>query len=133
MNQSIRARKTLFLHTQLLLPTQLFRLSLLFLSTGTIPIIAQFGDPGCQYPRCINPIPCANCSGKWTDDVSALWDVDTNAVGSVSGNVKSTLAFGCPTWTWQVSGSISKYFGGPGYNGFTTFTWTASNPSPYTP
>ena len=84
-------------------------------------------------PAQINPVPCANCNGRWTDDSGAVWDLDTNwAIGdtAVIGTVTVTLS-GCQTTTYSASGSLTRMQGTPGVTpGALSFTVTASNPQP---
>ncbi len=89
------------------------------------------GQPGCAAPQCLNPVPCANCNGVWTDDGRAVWNMDTQSNGSVTGSVTVPHPVqGCQSTVYSVSGSITKVYGGNTYRGYTSFTWTASNPMP---
>jgi hypothetical protein len=94
-----------------------------------------FGQ-GCQYAPCSpNPTPCAHCIGTWTDDTNARWSVTSpgnpTAPGtqSVSGSVSVPMPYGCPTVTYNVSGTLTQTAG----LGETAINWTASNPNPSAP
>lgn len=84
-------------------------------------------------PAQINPVPCANCNGRWTDDSGAVWDLDTNwAIGdtAIIGTVTVTFS-GCQTTAYSASGSLTRMQGTPGVTpGVLSFTVTASNPQP---
>src|SRR5258708_16106872 len=95
-------------------------------------------DPGCGSPPCSpNPVPCAHCTGTWTDNGGAVWTVSSNntpasyGTYSVSGSVVvPNVVFGCPSITYSVSGSISQTFGSAFARGTTSIQWTASSPNP---
>jgi len=97
--------------------------------------------PGCTSPPCSpNPVPCAHCSGSWTDDTGALWTVASNntptsyGTYTVSGSVSvPNPTAGCPGVTFTVTGNISQYFGSASSRGTTTIQWLASNPVPSNP
>lgn len=118
-------------------------LTALLLVIGAIGFTrSAFGqDPGCSSPPCSpNPVPCAHCTGTWTDDYSAAWAVSSNnnppsyGYYSVSGRVvvphPADPEYGCPNVTYVVTGSISHTFGSAWQRGMTAFQWVASNPSP---
>lgn len=97
-------------------------------------------DPGCGSSPCRpNPVPCAHCTGNWTDDGGAVWSVSSNntpsSIGtySVSGSVRVPHpVFGCSGITYTVSGSITQTFGSATSRGTTSLSWNASSPSPST-
>lgn len=92
---------------------------------------------GCESPPCWNSIPCAHCTGTWTDDAGLVWTAASNnnppSIGtySVSGTMRvASPAPGCPEVTWTLSGTITQTYGYPGVTyGATEIQWTASNPS----
>jgi hypothetical protein len=86
---------------------------------------------GCGSPTCEpNPVPCAHCTGSWTDQNGGTWNLTSDGSYNVTGTVTATVAPGCPSFTYSVSGSIARWPGQFGGQGYTTFTWNASNPSP---
>ncbi len=96
-----------------------------------------FGQ-GCQYPPCLpNPVPCAHCTGVWTDNSGAVWTISSNLfpqlMGTcpVSGSVLVPHSVpGCPSITYSVTGGITHVAGSAFQRGTTNLTWSASNPSP---
>jgi hypothetical protein len=100
----------------------IFRVLLWGIAGLALPLLAQ-----------INPVPCANCNGRWTDDSGAVWDLDTNwAIGdtAIIGTVTVT-APGCQTTTYSASGWLTRTPGMPGITpGVLSFTVTASAPQP---
>ncbi len=110
-----------------------------------LPVLAGLGiiqgvyGQSCNTPRCSpNPVPCAQCTGSWTDNYGFVWNVTSNnnppSVGtySISGTLQfSNPAPGCPGVTYQLSGTISQYSGLQGVvAGETDIDWMASGPSP---
>lgn len=93
---------------------------------------------GCSSPPCsLNPVPCAHCTGAWSDGI-ATWTLASNnnppsqGSYSVSGSVSAPHPGGpgCPVTTWTVSGTIIHTPGTPTVRAVTGITWNASNPSP---
>lgn len=103
--------------------------------------VSAYGqEPGCQtqpvkntiscYP---NPVPCAHCTGRWTDPVyGSVWTLYSNvnppSPGSyqVSGSVVLTAPPGCPQVTRTVTGTIEQISG----TGTTNLTLNAYAPEP---
>ena len=119
--------------------TALAQLALwLTFSACSVPAVAQFGQAGCATAPCVNPVPCENCSGTWTDDYGAIWGVTSEqavtwGTWSVTGNVSVPHPItGCPRINYTVSGSVTQTWGSDTAYGATSFTWQASNPSPST-
>lgn len=80
---------------------------------------------------CLNPVSATNMSGNW-DDGSVIWRISSSN-GSISGNVTvPSIAAGCPTVTYTVSGSLSPSPTNDQVQGSTSFVWTATNPVPST-
>src|SRR5258708_5367972 len=110
--------------------------SLIVIIAGLGSVFAQ--DPGCSSPPCSpNPVACAHCAGTWTDNGGAVWTVTSNTTPPsaftypVSGSVVVPAgAFGCPSITYSVSGSITQTFGSSTTRGTTAIQWVASSPSP---
>ena len=67
------------------------------------------GPDGCSSGPCLNTIPCRHCDGTWSDSFGATWILNTNyATLNVTGSQRvSNPVSGCPTTTFQVSGSIT--------------------------
>lgn len=88
----------------------------------------------CSSPPCVNPVPCANCNGRWTDNYGDVWTLDTNwSIGdtAITGSQSGPIGPGCPNVTYgSVSGSLTRIPGSGSTNGRTTFTVTASGPVP---
>jgi hypothetical protein len=97
------------------------------------PGIAQsfFGVPGCDSTPCINPVPCAHCTGSWTDQDGGSWFITSDASGSVTGNLLTTLA-GCTTQSYTVTGTIVPVSGNQFVNGAASITLNATDPRPGT-
>jgi hypothetical protein len=100
------------------------------------------GQGGCASPPCApNPTPCAQCTGTWTDDYGDQWTVNSpdwpSAPGTqqVSGSVviPAQPEYDCPSYTFQVSGTLVQTPGSSTTAAVTSFSWNAANPSPNTP
>lgn len=113
-------------------------IGLLWLCLRT-PALAQSCSRGIgNPPPCSgNPVPCAHCTGQWTDSYGATWSVQSNTTPPYTGtwSVSGSLTAihpggpGCPNVTWAVSGSLVQAFDGTPP---TTFTWKGTNPQPTT-
>lgn len=93
------------------------------------------GVDGCTIGPCVNAVPCRHCTGSWQDNSGNTWNITSSlADNTVSGSVTVPVPGGCPSITYQVSGSITPvgaaYYGARGY---TQFTLHATNGSPSTP
>jgi len=76
----------------------------------------------CGTPPCLNQVPCANCSGSWTDNFGYSWTTDTSGNGTISGTFNSHGVDGCPITTRQITGTYNNTTG--------NFTVQGVNPSP---
>lgn len=101
--------------------------------------VAAWGQ-GCQTPPvqgtqpCApNPVPCAHCTGTWTDNTGWTESLSSNnnppAIGTynVTGTFQASPAE-CSV-VYQVSGTITQTWGGAGV-GTTTLNLTGQNPNP---
>ena len=98
-----------------------------------LPFAAHLAaQAGCTGLPCTNPVPCYNCVGSWNDGTGVTWSLTSDSSYNVSGTaVLAPVVPGCPSVTYStVSGSISQGFRQDGTQGYTSFTWTARNPSP---
>jgi hypothetical protein len=92
------------------------------------------GQSSCSaHGACNNPVPVTDISNQasvnvWKDSYGYSWTL-TSSGGDVSGSV-SVPNPGCSTITYTVSGSISPSSQTDGTEGYTSFTWNASSPSP---
>jgi len=91
---------------------------------------------GCADPPCApNPIPCAHCTGTWTDNYGWTWSLSSNnnPPGIGTYNVSGTLqapSSDCSV-VYQISGEISQTRGQDDVSsGETALSLTGSNPSP---
>jgi hypothetical protein len=94
-----------------------------------MPRVAS-AQAGCSGTPCNNPVPCYACGGSWNDGTGVTWNVSMNSFSSISGSATLTGPPGCQNVTYSVSGSVSPSRFGDGIQGYTSFTWTASSPSP---
>ena len=125
---------------------RLWGLGIVLTAVITAPVYSQIG---CEYPpftSCNNPTPATNVNGdtnngSWvhyssTWGVISQWYLSTGAVapggvGTISGSVRvPSPAAGCPDVYYTASGTISPSQQTDGTRGSTSFSWTASNPSP---
>lgn len=106
------------------------------LSAGLIALACAVSasGQGCGSPQCSpNPVPCAHCTGTWSDNTGFTYNISSNnnppMVGTynVSGTMQASPA-DCSV-VYQVSGTITQSWGGSGV-GLTTLNLTGSNPSP---
>jgi hypothetical protein len=89
---------------------------------------------GCGVPRCApNPVPCAHCTGTWTDNYGFVLTITSNnnpptpGTYAVTGTWTGTaIAPGCPAATYQVSGTLTQSYGA----GTASLSVTGSSPSP---
>lgn len=103
---------------------------LLCFTMASVSVVAQ---SSCGTPPCPNPIPCANCNGTWTDNYGDVWSLDTNwSVGdtAITGSQTGPVGLGCPSVTYNVSGSLNRTPGSGSTNGRTTFSVTGTGPIP---
>ena len=99
------------------------------------PIV--LGQAGCTpAPGCVNPVPAVDVSTTssttWYDGYGNTYNIASSPSGGVTGTVlvPHLGGPGCPDITFTESGSISPSTQTDGRQGFTTFSWTASNPQP---
>ena len=88
----------------------------------------------------IDPVPATFLSGSWIqDDASSEWTLTANngavsTMGTVTGNVivfpVTDPIYNCPTVTYQASGWYTPSSQIDNVTGSTSFTWTATSPSP---
>jgi len=106
-----------------------------------IPILALCGGPlhaqlGCAYPGlCTDPVPAVDITttpsyNVWQDSYSNHWTLTSDQYGDVSGFVDVPFPTGCPTVRFTVNGSITPSIQVDGVEGYTTFSWTGTNPQP---
>lgn len=104
------------------------------------PSCAPGPGPNGTGPRCApNTVPCAHCTGTWTDSTGAVWTVTSNntppyiGTWNVSGSVVAPVQGGCPSVKYTtVSGAISQV-SGTSTAATTSIQWTATNPNPPNP
>lgn len=98
---------------------------------------SAYGQLGCTYHQtCTNPVSATDISyqpfiNTWTDTYSYTWTI-TSSGGSISGSVNAPNPGGpsCPNVVFAVSGTISPSYPTDGTEGYTLFSWNASNPVP---
>jgi hypothetical protein len=112
----------------------------LIVVAGCVACSVAARGQGCQTPPvqgttpCApNPVPCAHCTGTWTDNYGWTYTLSSNtnppAIGtySVTGTMKAS-ATDCSV-VYTVSGTITQTSGGAGA-GTTTLDLTGSDPDP---
>ena len=101
------------------------------ISTHFVGGISQLQGQGCSAPPCFpNTVPCAHCTGLWTDGPGGTWNLSSNnnpptqSVYAVSGTAESAPIPGCQKRTYTVTGTITHNIP------FAQLNVTASNPTP---
>lgn len=78
------------------------------------------GAGGCPTPKCApNPVPCAHCTGTWTDDFGYTYNLSSNNNPPAIGTYNVTGTIQEPTQDcsvrWQIaSGTITQTGGEQG-------------------
>jgi len=103
-------------------------------------VTAQYGCTSSNWASCNDPVPATYLSGSWIEDDSASeWTLTANngtpgSAGTVSGSVMVfPIAGNCPVINYTASGSYTPTTITDNVTGSTSFTFTASSPSPATP
>jgi hypothetical protein len=101
--------------------------------------MAQSGCGTSNWSTCNDPVPVTFLSGSWIeDDSSSEWTLTANngnqgQQGSVTGFVYVFAppdAWSCPVFNYTAGGYYSPGYIIDNFGGTTSFTWTASNPTP---
>jgi hypothetical protein len=104
---------------------------------GSIPMAVQNGNgsPACNPAAgdCLNPIPCVDCSGQWTDNYQDTFHIHEDSQGQLNGSsatfqqaiVQNGL---CPAVTYELIGQFTPLYGNTNTPARTDFTFSAINP-----
>ncbi len=92
---------------------------------------AQFAAaPGCVGEPCIQPVPCNQCIGTWSDQFNGSWSITSNNSGTVTGTLVVNNASPCPKVSYTVTGTLTQNQGTSFYNGSSPISLHAASPSP---
>jgi hypothetical protein len=93
------------------------------------------GSPACNPSAndCVNPIPCMDCSGQWTDNYQDIFHIHEDSQGLLTGS-SATFQQGvvqngqCPAVTYELTGQFVRMYGNTNTGAKTDFTFSAINP-----
>lgn len=105
------------------------------LGSATVSVQDAQGHPACNPSagNCINPLPCADCSGQWTDNYQDTFIINHDSQGVLTGSsgtfnspyVQNGL---CPAVTYTLNGQFVPVYGDSTTPGRTDFVFEATNP-----